>query len=129
MIRVIRVIRVLLMRSSLRTPIAEPYTQLITDLERGTYSIGRELKQAVLIRIDEFLYLARRRLRVKGARAIRYGERKRNGIKFNPESARYLFCHKSEDALRPGGTLDISRWWNHRKVRIKSPAPRMGRRT
>src|SRR5262249_42948585 len=23
--------------------------------------------------------------------------------------------HKSEDALRPGGTLDISRWWNHRK--------------
>jgi hypothetical protein len=32
MIRVIRVIRVPLMRSSLQTPIAEPYTQLITDL-------------------------------------------------------------------------------------------------
>src|SRR5262245_2272287 len=32
MIRIICVIRVPLMRSLLRTPIAEPYTQLITDL-------------------------------------------------------------------------------------------------
>jgi hypothetical protein len=34
MIRVIRVIRVPLMRSMLRTPIAELYTQLIPDLKR-----------------------------------------------------------------------------------------------
>jgi hypothetical protein len=32
MISVISVIRVLLMRSLLRTPIAEPYVQLISDL-------------------------------------------------------------------------------------------------
>src|SRR5262245_36488800 len=54
---------------------------------------------------------------------------KANGIKLSPRSALYWLSHKSQDTLRPGGTLDISRWWNHRKHADKFPAPRMGRRT
>src|SRR5262245_43229198 len=54
---------------------------------------------------------------------------KTNSIKLSPRSARYWLSHKSEDTLRPGGTLDISRWWNHRKHVDKFTAPRMGRRT
>src|SRR5262245_50855011 len=41
-------------------------------------------------------------------------------------SLRHWFCHKLEDALRPGGTLDISRWRNHRKRANKIPRAQDG---
>src|SRR5262245_50511857 len=46
MIRVISVIRVPLMRSLLRTPIAGPYTQLITDLRRLINHLGNQTRRA-----------------------------------------------------------------------------------
>jgi hypothetical protein len=40
------------------------------------------------------------------------------------QSGQLKFLHKSGTLLRPGGTLEISRWWNHRLLSKPSIQPR-----
>jgi hypothetical protein len=94
---VIRVIRVLLMRSLLRPPIAEPYTQLITDPKNG--SKGREVsadlfqsslqdRQVQLFQGVTDAYLADSDFALIGDDPLQYFER-RVGANFDGRSKRF----------------------------------------